>query len=380
MNKLTTDVAIIGGGLHGCSTALHLAKAGLKATVIEKGYVGCHASGNNAGGVRTLWRHEAEIPLALASLDLWHHIEELVDDRCGFQSYGQIFVAETESGIIKSQARLKRMHELGYTHERWIDPLELFERVPQIARHCLGGMIAEHDGSGSPYRTTHAFQRRAAAMGQTFVEGIRVLKVAREGESWRIETTAGHISARVVVNCAGAWGGQIAAQVGEPVPLLARASMMQVTLRFPRFLKPVIGCETRSLSFKQTAEGTLVIGGGRKGRLDLEAERTELDFCELGEAARSVLGLFPIMKGAIINRGWAGIEGRMPDGIPIIGPSLGAPNFFHQFGFTGHGFELGPIVGKIMADLITRGSCEFPIEPFSIGRFSDHSTTSAKTS
>ncbi len=60
----TADVIVIGGGLHGCSAALHLARAGVTAVVLEKNYVGRHASGVNAGGVRTLSRHEAEVPLA----------------------------------------------------------------------------------------------------------------------------------------------------------------------------------------------------------------------------------------------------------------------------------------------------------------------------
>lgn len=68
MSVAGADVVIIGGGLHGCSAALHLARAGARAIVVEKNYVGRHASGVNAGGVRTLARNEAEIPLALAAL------------------------------------------------------------------------------------------------------------------------------------------------------------------------------------------------------------------------------------------------------------------------------------------------------------------------
>ena len=77
------------------------------------------------------------------------------------------------------------------------------------------------------------------------------------------------------------------------------------------------------------------------------------------------------MRGAVIHRGWAGIEARMPDEIPVIGPSSTAPNVFHAFGFSAHGFELGPIVGRIIADLIVHGKTELPISAFSIRRFLD---------
>ena len=78
MAARTADVVVIGGGLHGCSTALHLAMRGLRPILVEKDYAGRHASGVNAGGVRQLARHVAEIPLSIASMALWDSIEELV--------------------------------------------------------------------------------------------------------------------------------------------------------------------------------------------------------------------------------------------------------------------------------------------------------------
>ena len=62
----TADVIVIGGGLHGCSAALHLARRGISVIVLEKDYVGRHASGVNAGGVRRLGRDPAEVPISVA--------------------------------------------------------------------------------------------------------------------------------------------------------------------------------------------------------------------------------------------------------------------------------------------------------------------------
>ena len=238
MNAGTADVVIIGGGLHGCSAALHLARAGVRAIVVEKNYVGRHASGVNAGGVRTLSRHEAEIPLALAALELWHRIGDLVDDDCGFESFGQIRVAENEADAASLQQREQRLKSLGYTHERWIDADELYARVPALARHCVGGLIAERDGAALPYRTTSAFRRKAEAMGQRFIEGTRVLGIRREGDAWAVDTSAGTLSGRVLVNCAGAWADAICTALGEPVPLEAIAPMMLVTCACRAFSIP----------------------------------------------------------------------------------------------------------------------------------------------
>src|SRR3954449_12399632 len=76
----TADVVVIGGGIHGCSTALHLALRGLKPVLIEKDYAGRHASGVNAGGVRQLARDHAEIPLSVSSMELWERLPDLVGD------------------------------------------------------------------------------------------------------------------------------------------------------------------------------------------------------------------------------------------------------------------------------------------------------------
>lgn len=366
----TADVAIVGGGLHGSATALHLARAGVSAVVIEKNHVGRHASGVNAGGVRSLLRHEAEIPLALAALELWHGIEDLVDEGCGFECHGQIAVAENEADAAGMQARLARLRTLGYSHERWIEAPELFERLPALARHCVGGLIAERDGAADPFRTTLAFMRKAAALGQRFLEGTRAVQVRRDGPAWRVLLGSGDtVSAPVLVNCAGAWADQLCAQVGEPVPLEPIAPMMLVTLRMPRFVRPVVIGFGRPLSFKQTADGTVLIGGGRRARVDRDAEVTLLDWRELRAGVRTVHDLFPVMRGAVINRGWAGIEARMPDDIPVLGPSAVADGLFHQFGFSAHGFALGPVVGRITADLVVRGHTELPIAALSVRRF-----------
>ncbi|ARP80628.1 FAD-dependent oxidoreductase [Bordetella genomosp. 8] len=362
-------VIIIGGGLHGSSAALHLARAGVPALVIEKNYVGRHASGVNAGGVRTLARNLAEVPLALASRELWYRIGELVDDDCGFEQHGQVRVAENEADAATLRERLATMQAHGYTHEQWIARDELLAMIPALAPTVHGGLIAREDAAADPYRTTMAFRRKAASLGARFLEGVRVLRSSHERGQWRVETDAGVYTAPQVLNCAGAWADRIAAEWGEAVPLAPISPMMLVTLRMDHFLDAVVLGTGRPLSFKQRANGTVLIGGGRRAWVDRDAEWTELDFHSLAEGARTVCDLFPHMRQAVVNRGWAGIEAAMPDEIPVIGRSSRYDSAFHAFGFSAHGFELGPIVGRIMADLITTGATDLPIAPFSIDRF-----------
>ena len=337
--------------------------------VIEKDHVGRHASGVNAGGVRRLGRHLAEVPLAVAAMELWHRIGDLVDDDCGFDSHGQVKVAENEAELSALRARVDELTRLGFTHEELIDRRELREIVPAISEHCVGAIVCRRDGAANPYRTTLAFKRKAESLGVRFLEGTAVTGLARNGGAWRIETGAGSSEAAIVVNCAGAWADRIASALGEPVPLEPIAPMLMITAPLPPFVKPVVGAVGRLLSFKQFRNGTVLIGGGHRGRLERDANRTELDFAGLAVSARTVWDLFPIMRGAQIVRCWAGIEARMPDDIPVIGPSTTSEGVFHAFGFSAHGFALGPIVGAIIAELVTGGKTNLPIAPFRIDRF-----------
>lgn len=364
------DVIVIGGGLHGCSTALHLALRGVRALVLEKDHVGRHASGVNAGGVRQLGRHAAELPLTVAAMALWRRIGDLVDDDCGFESHGQIKVAETEDELAGAEARAAELRALGFQHEEVIGQAELRDLVPAIADHCVGALISRGDGAAIPFRTTFAFRRKAQAVGARFQEGATVARVTRSGGVWNVETTDGaRHAAPILVNCAGAWADRVAAQLGERAPLEVIAPMLMITARLPPFIKPVVGACGRTLSFKQFPNGTVLIGGGLLGRAVRDENRTELDFSQVSVNARTVWDLFPVMRRATIVRSWAGIEARMPDQIPVIGPSAAQPDAFHAFGFSAHGFQLGPIVGRIIADLIATGRSDLPIAPFHIGRF-----------
>lgn len=363
------DVVIIGGGIQGCSTALHLAMRGVKPLLIEKDHAGRHASGVNAGGVRRLGRHPAEIPLSVASMEIWHRIHDLVDDDCGFESHGQIKVAETEGELEVQRKRVEQVRLMGFDHEELIGQDELRRLLPAIAPHCVGAIICRHDGAAIPFRAVQAMKRKAEALGARFLEGVRVTGLKRAGGNWLVETDAGTHQTPVVVNCAGAWADRIAALLDEPVPLEVIAPMLMITARMPRFVHPVVGAQRRTLSFKQYDNGTVLIGGGYRGIADRDSNRTRLDFAKLGENSRTATALFPIMQSAQVVRAWAGIEARMADDIPVIGPSSTSPGVFHAFGFSAHGFQLGPAVGSVMAELVTTGKSNIPIDGLSITRF-----------
>lgn len=158
--------------------------------------------------------------------------------------------------------------------------------------------------------------------------------------------------------------------MNESVPLTPKALMLMVTERLPHFVDPVMGAASRKLSFKQMQNGTLIIGGALVAKLDFKQQKTELDWQQLAKSAGTVVDFFPQLSDVRIVRVWAGIEAYMPDNIPVISASQTVKNAYHAFGFSAHGFQLSPVIGRIMSQLILDGKSELPIEPFSINRFS----------
>lgn len=365
------DAAIIGGGIHGCSAALQLARKGMRCVVIERNHVGSQASGTNAGGIRRLGRHPAELPLTVASMDLWRSIEDLVGVGCGLKTPGHVFVAENEEELDLLRVREARLRSWGYDHEEVIDTDTVRNLVPGISRHIVGGIIARDDGFANPYQSVMAFRNAAQACGVVFREKTTVSGLRPDGHVWRVETSDGHETAGVIVNCAGAWGGEIAAWCGDHVPVRAEAPMMMVTAPIERFFGPVLGRVRGRLSLKQGTNGTVLVGGGQRARIDSATGRVDLNVAGLRTSAQTVSRIIPRLINAHILRAWSGVEGYVPGGIPVIGPSQSEEGIFHAFAFSGHGFQLGPIVGRILSELIVDGESTMPLTPFRVDRF-DH--------
>ena len=364
------ETVIIGGGIHGCSVALHLAKKGLISAVIEKDHVGRHASGVNAGGVRRLGRAFPEIPIAELSSKIWQRIENLTDDDCGFQPTGQVKVAENDNDLRKLKERVKKVVKMGFKHEEILSGQELHEYIPALANHCVGGLIVKGDGYADPFRTTQAFKRKATKLGVKFFESSEVISIKNVHKTWITQTNREKIFSKNIVNCTGAWGQNIAKALGDKIPILANALMLIITSPLPLFLDPVVGSESRALSFKQLSNGTVLIGGGYLGRARPDSNQTDLNFYQLSENVKSAYSLFPIIEKATIVRSWAGIEGFTPDNLPVIGPGQ-ADGVFHAFGFSAHGFQMAPAVGKILSDLITNDSNEYSLDAFRADRFTN---------
>jgi sarcosine oxidase, subunit beta len=152
------------------------------------------------------------------------------------------------------------------------------------------------------------------------------------------------------------------------VPEDVIAPNMCVTEPVPYFMVPNFGVCGGGFYVRQIPRGNVIFGGGR-GAADRERLRAWPAAGSTLDSSRQTIALVPRLRHAHIIRTWTGIEGVMPDHIPVIGPSRTTPGLFHAFGFSGHGFQLGPVMGAVMSELILDGATPTPIAAFDIGRF-----------
>lgn len=372
MTALRYDLAVIGAGLMGLSVASEARARGLHVVVIDAESTARHASSASAGGVRSLNRHPSEIVLTRAALPMWDRLSAQLGGDCGFRRSGQIRVAEDAAAMQALEQRAALTAGLGFDHERLVTRADLRARIPAMAQHCIGALVVDDDGFADPLATSHAWRSANAKAGVHLLEHTRVTGLTGIADGIQLSTTRDPVKAGLVVNTAGAWGDRIAACAGETLALRTAALQMIVTARMPAFVDPVVGSQGRKLSLKQTATGSVVIGGAYEGEVTGGPDGPRQGLPNLGLAAQNLanaVALFPGLRDARVMRTWAGLEGMTPDGLPYLGASDAMPGLVHAFGFSAHGFALAPVIGPIVVDLLQGRQNNHDIAAFAPGRF-----------
>jgi sarcosine oxidase, subunit beta len=369
MSPLEADVAIVGGGIMGCSTALHLRRRGRSVVLLERGEVGAQASGVNFGHVRRQGRFLPQVPLAMRSREIWGRLEELVGDGCEFLPRGHLRLAFDDGQMRRLEAHARDVAPYGLTL-RLLDRAEVRRRWPWLTEKVAGASLQPDDGHANPRLAAPAFARAARVAGAELREGEEVIEVDRDGRGFRLRGSSGlEVRAAALVNTAGAWSGRIAARFGEPVPLRGGAPQQAVTEPLPYFIGPGISIVDSPIYLRQIPRGNVIFGGGAHAAIDERSGHAKaLPVNTQAQLAR-VVDVVPWLRHARLIRVWAGIDGYLPDSIPVIGPSRTTPGLFHAFGFCGHGFQLGPAVGAVLAELIVDGRSATPVDAFDIARF-----------
>jgi len=366
----TADIVIIGGGVIGLSIAYHLGlkKAG-RIILLEKGQLGEGSTSRCAGGIRTQFSTEINIRFSLESLKTFATFEQEFGVNPQFRKIGYLFLATTpgEKGVFKKNLELQK--RFGIPVEL-LEPGEIRKRWPYLRTDdILAGTYCAWDGYAGPSEVLSGFAGAARRTGVKIHEGIEATGIlARRDKVQAVKTKDGEISAPVVVNASGPLAASIGEMAGLKIPVkpLRRQIFVTAPFRLADQTIPLTIDFHRGWYFRGEVDGFLL-----SGPLDKESSlNLNVDYEARVEAAENAMYRVPELEKARIARGWAGLYEISPDNHAILGCVPGLEGFILANGFSGHGFQHSPAVGKVIAELITEGKAKtIDISPLSIERF-----------
>jgi glycine/D-amino acid oxidase-like deaminating enzyme len=414
------DVVVVGAGIVGCATAYFLARRGARVAVVERGAVPGEQSRKNWGFVRQQGRDPAEMPLVMEANRLWRDLPRELGADIEWVQGGNLALADDDKDLALFQEWLPVAREFGLD-TRLLRPRDLGTVVPGLAGAWSGGMHTPDDGHADPEKATDALARAAVAHGASLhldcaVQGL----TTRAGAVAGVVTEHGEIRASTVVCAAGAWSGRLCRMLRFDLPQRWVRGTVARTTPAPA----VTACAVWGprLAFRQRRDGSFNIAAG--GALDHDVTLDSLRQVRFflpnfwknkkrfrfhvgrpllaslaaalpGSAARrrplvwdrgiepspnrakvrrslaELQRLLPSLPALGIARSWAGYIDATPDLAPVLGEIPSLRGFVLATGFSGHGFAMGPIAGRLVSELIVDGKPSLDITAFRFSRFAE---------
>lgn len=374
------DVIVIGGGIIGTCCAYYLAKEGLKVTLVERGEI-CSGASKTCQGHLFLWElPEINIKLAKASKKLYWQLNEELDFDIELRNTGSMSIADSPESLDTLKKTIEELRNSGVECEL-IDSNEFSKREPNVISEIAGGAYFPEDGQLNPLLATIGIAQASKKLGvevktNTLVKGIELSP--DKSKATAVLTNDGKIKTKYIVNAAGAWSGQIGEMAGINIPVVPRKGNLIVVENVPDdfinckiiiasgYLDSLKGDSKVAVAanIQQTKEGNLLLGSSR----EFTGFNKEVNPEVISEIAKRCIRFFPALAELHTIRSWAGLRPYSPDMIPIISDSL-IEGFFVATGHEGVGVTMGPITGKLIAQMITKQKTELPIERLSVNRF-----------
>ena len=418
--SLEANAVIVGGGIVGCAAAYYLTRRGMSTVLFEKDEIGRGQSGRNWGFVRQQGRDPSELPLMIEANRIWSSAEKELGADVEWMQSGNLALAATAERMALFEGWRRTAREHGLDTEL-LGQAKLRALIPDMQGDWLGGMYTASDGHAEPRKATVAFCAAAKAGGARIFERCAVLGVDTvNGAVSEVWTERGRVRTCCVVGAAGAWSAKLARPLGLRLPQRWVRSTVARTNAVPRITD--VGVWAPGVAFRQRRDGTMNLGGGgwadhditldslrdarlfmpnylknRKlfqfhvgkplfsdlwGRLPGSRERRHpfsaawaMDPPPNPAKLQRMLGefrkMFPTIADLEVTDTWAGYMDATPDALPVLGTVERPRGFVFATGFSGHGFGLGPIAGRLVAELVADGKTSLDIHSFRFSRFAE---------
>lgn len=419
------DVVVIGGGIAGISAAWELAGQGLHVALCEKGRVGAEQSGRNWGWIRVQGRDPAEIPLMLESRRLWAGWAERLGPGLGHRVAGVTYLAESQRDLAEHEAFMVEARRFDLD-TRCLTRAETQALIPGAAEgRWIGALHTPSDARAEPWAAVPLMARALAQAGVAIRENCAVRALDIQGGRLRgVITEAGAIRAPSVVLAGGAWSSLFLRAHGFAIPQLSVLSSVAATGPMASVYEGAAA--DSAVGFRRRADGgytlaaasahTMYVGpdafrnlrpwlgmlrqswratrlrpaaprgwpdGWRTPRRWSPDERSPFEALRvldpapdrraLEGAREAFMRAFPQLGRPVFRATWGGLIDAMPDVVPIVDRVAALPGLVVGTGLSGHGFGIGPAVGKALAALVTGADPGHDLSRFRFGRFADGS-------
>ena len=375
------DVVVIGAGIVGAACCYYLARAGLKVAVIERGAVAAGTTGAGEGNILVSDKEPGpELELAQLSVRLWRQLDDELGPDAELEPKGGLVVAAGPEERRQLDEFAAAQAAAG-VEVRTVGSAGLRDLEPHLADGLAGGVLYPEDMQVQPMMAAALMLRAARDLGAELRlhEEVTAIETAA-GRAAGVRTSAGSLSAGLVVNAAGTWAGELAARAGLALPVLPRRGFIVVTEPLPRMIRHKVytadyvanvasgsaGLEISTV-VEATASGTVLIGASR--------ERVGFDRTSsmniVGTLAAQAVRLFPVLAGVRAIRFYRGFRPYCPDHLPVIGSDSRLPGLLHACGHEGAGVGLAPATGYLIAQIATGKEAPVLLAPFDPGRFEE---------
>ena len=357
------DAVVIGGGTVGAWCAYFLRRAGLgRVMLVEKRTLGQGASSRAAGVVRTQGGTRWAVQLGEWSRQFYLCQHEELGIDSGFSPQGYLLPCFSPGDVEAARDRMRMQNQLGLT-VRWLEPGEVDELNPTLAPGLtLGGTYCAQDGYLSPPRNVIAYTVALAVSGVEVRERVSFTGLVTAGGQVRgVTTSAGRISAPVVVLTGGPELAEVGELAGVRIPVGGVRHQVAVTQAHPDLAPdrvPMVFDLSAGLYWRPEEGGLLF---GMSNPAEPPGPACEVDQEYLAAMRERLARLVPVTAGLGLRRLWAATIDFTPDHLPIIGPALGREGILNGITVAsagGAGMMWGPGVARVAADVALTGSSD----------------------
>jgi sarcosine oxidase, subunit beta len=370
------DVVVIGGGIIGASTAYYLKRLNAgRVLLLERAALASGGTGKSAALIRQHYSTPLMARMALAGLEIFRTMKEVLGQDGGYTRSGWAFLVPPE--LVEAARRNVEMHcKIGIS-TRFLDQKEIAQSMPWLNTNGVAAVVWESEGGyADPVRSTESFIAAFERLGGEVRLRTPCRRIIREGNRITgVMLDEGEIATTSVVNAAGPWSSRLAELAG--IDLKMRTLREQDTVWEAREGRELPGCAISNavdaIYLRPMGARRFLIGRGfPKPYVDCDPENYKLTADEnfISDVFSRAEHRFPPLQGATLVTGYSALYDVTPDWYPFIGPRKGLSGYFDGSGGSGHGFKIGPALGRELANWIVNGKVAQDFTQLSYDRIS----------